>query len=367
MLERDLAYARALCDAGRWDSARDLLEAAVRLHPGDALAWYGLGNVRTKAALDEEARACFEHASALDPSHAPSLNNLGSACEHLGRSAEALRAYLRALEADPGLFEPYLNLGRLSQSQGDIAGAVRYLRAGIERHPGHPMLGHLLAAAERRSPPRAPREHVQAYFDDFAPHFEEHLVRTLHYRAPQELAELLGPLGDGPVRVLDAGCGTGLMGAALSGSRIELVGIDLSAGMLAQARTRGIYSELLLGDVCEVLAGMAAESFDLAVAADVLIYIGDLHELFAGVRRILRRRGRFAFSIELEEALDYRLRSSGRYAHSLAYLGSLAAAWHFAVVATRPVALRLDGADAARGMLLVLERLDDRQHDDGEQ
>lgn len=371
MLDRDFAYTRALCDAGRWDSAGHLLEAAVRLHPGDAQAWYRLGNVRAEAGLDEAARACFESASALDPGHGPSLNNLGSACERLGRPLDALQAYRRAVEADPALFEPYLNLARLCEGRDDIAGAIHYLRAGLERHPDHPMLGHLLAAAERRSPARAPREHVQAYFDDFAPRFEEHLVRNLHYRAPQALAELIGPLREG-TRVLDAGCGTGLMGAALEGAsprgaHFDLVGIDLSAGMLQRARSRGIYSDLVLGDVCEALAGMPAERFDLAVAADVLIYLGDLDELFGALRRTLRPGGRFAFSIEVEDTLDYRLASTGRYAHSPAYVRRLAAAWRFAVTATRPAGLRLDGAGAARGLLVVLERLDDHQHDDREQ
>jgi predicted TPR repeat methyltransferase len=366
MLERDFAYTRALCDAGRWDSAGYLLETAVRLHQGDAQAWYRLGNVRTEAGHDESAHACFESASALDPGHGPSLNNLGSACERLGRPVHALHAYRLAVEADPGLFEPYLNLARLCEGRNDIDGAVHYLRAGLERHPDHPMLGHLLAAAERRSPAKAPREHVQAYFDDFAPHFEEHLVRKLHYRVPQALAELIGPLPEG-TRVLDAGCGTGLMGAALQGASFDLVGIDLSSGMLEHAHARGIYSGLVLGDVCEALAGMPAERFDLAVAADVLIYIGDLDEVFGALRRALRPHGRFAFSLELEDALDYRLNSTGRYAHSRAYVRRLAAAWGFAVTATRPVSLRLDGAGAARGLLGVLERLDDDQHYDRQQ
>ena len=112
--------------------------------------------------------------------------------------------------------------------------------------------------------------------------------------------------------------------------------------MLERARALGVYDRL---ERAEAVAWLEAndEHFDLIVSADVLIYIGDLDRLFAGVRRALASGGLFAFSIELAPSgglLDfgvehggrrpadeppYALQPSLRYTHSAAYVRELAA------------------------------------------
>jgi predicted TPR repeat methyltransferase len=55
----------------------------------------------------------------------------------------------------------------------------------------------------------------------------------------QRLAAIVNPTGD--LCVLDAGCGTGLYGPLLKWLGARLVGVDLSAGMLAEALKRKAY------------------------------------------------------------------------------------------------------------------------------
>jgi predicted TPR repeat methyltransferase len=96
--------------------------------------------------------------------------------------------------------------------------------------------------------------------------------------------------------------------------------------------------------------------FDLAVAADVFIYVGDLAAVFQGVRRALREKGIFAFSVEASEQQDLVLRATRRYAHSRSYLERLAKAHGFAVETIEPHIIRQQkGADVA-GYLAVLRR-----------
>jgi predicted TPR repeat methyltransferase len=349
-----LTESLALYDERRWDEAGAILVGLLAEQPMNVTAWFRLGNVRGEQGRDSEAVDCFTRAVALDPAHARSWNNLGTASQRLGRGDAALTAYRTALDRDPALFEPYLNLGRLCGDRGDLAAAARYLSAGLDRHPAHPMLVHLLAAAKGDNGARTPRDHVVAYFDDFAPDFDEQVVDKLGYRVPQALAELVRPALGGKARVLDLGCGTGLMGAAMSSPGIELIGVDLSPRMLELARKRGVYAELIQAEASEALARAPADSYGAVLAADVFIYIGDLAEVFRGVARVLRPGGIFGFSVQTIAEGSYRLQPSGRYSHALSYLRSLAAGAGLKELGTRVVSIR---RETAPGHLVLLERL----------
>jgi predicted TPR repeat methyltransferase len=344
-------------DACRWNEAVAALERSLIDEPESAAtAWYRLGNVRGEQGRVDDALTCFERSLALDPSSAKAWNNLGAACQRLGSLDRGRAAYRTALHRDPSLFEPYLNLGRLCEVVGDLAAAAAYLKAGLSRYPGHPMLVHLLSAAIGENTARAPRDHVVAYFDGFAATFDHHLAQGLGYRVPELLAQMVSASLRPACRVLDLGCGTGLVGEAIADPDMELVGVDLSPRMLELAEKRGVYSRLILGDATEALGRSWPGSYQAVLAADVFIYIGDLAELFQGVARALAPRGVFGFSIEALEQGSYRLQSDGRYAHTLAYVRELAAAAGMKELAAQPVDLRGDKDGFAKGSLVLLER-----------
>jgi SAM-dependent methyltransferase len=100
--------------------------------------------------------------------------------------------------------------------------------------------GHLGAVYDARTP-----EEVAALYDGWAESYDAEMARA-GYRHPAIGAALLArhlPRGAGPV--LDAGCGTGLLGdwlAILGFAPVE--GLDLSPGMLAVARRKGAYARL---------------------------------------------------------------------------------------------------------------------------
>jgi SAM-dependent methyltransferase len=106
---------------------------------------------------------------------------------------------------------------------------------------------------------------------------------------------------DPPIDVLDLGCGTGRYFWALEGVR-ELVGLDASAAMLAEAgspcRADRISAQsvtLVRGDLFE--HDLEASRFDLVYSIGVLAEHVPFSERVAGrVRRWLREGGRFAFT-----------------------------------------------------------------------
>ncbi|MDB5748567.1 MAG: hypothetical protein JWP72_3415, partial [Massilia sp.] len=220
----------------------------------------------------------------------------------------------------------------------------------------------LAALGVGTAPQRAPASYVTALFDQYAGHFDRHLTGVLAYRTPGLVkAALSRHVGATRLDTVDLGCGTGLCAPHLRPLSRSLAGVDLSNRMLEQARATALYDELACADIEAWLAGRPA-AFDLVVAADVLVYFGDLAGLFAQVRAALRPGGWFCFSTEALEATeaggsasaDFVLLPSNRYAHSLAYLRRLALEHGFALVEAERAAVRSENGVDLTGNLLVL-------------
>ena len=88
-------------------------------------------------------------------------------------------------------------------------------------------------------------DNVRAYYDDWAQNYNLD-ISDAEYSGPVICARLLQQyLADAEIRLLDAGCGTGLVGIeldALGYRRID--GFDLSDSMAEQARASGVYRQL---------------------------------------------------------------------------------------------------------------------------
>jgi ubiquinone biosynthesis O-methyltransferase len=107
------------------------------------------------------------------------------------------------------------------------------------------------------------------------------------------IIELLGDLRD--KRVLDIGCGDGVLAVALAQAGAQVIGVDASANMIRAARARaeaeGLNVEFLMGRA-EALP-FDNESFDVVSAVTVLCFIRDASHTFAEVSRVMRPGGRF--------------------------------------------------------------------------
>jgi predicted TPR repeat methyltransferase len=159
----------------------------------------------------------------------------------------------------------------------------------------------------------------------------------------------------GGLDILDLGCGTGLAGEHLVSLKGKMTGVDLSPKMLEKAKQRGIYDELIQGELIQFLDAQKA-TFDVVVCADVFIYIGDLTPVFRGVRRALREDGLFCFSLEASADSDVVVRESFRFAHSAAYIERLARENQFAVEEMTPTVIRQDKEATIEGYLVALRR-----------
>ena len=113
----------------------------------------------------------------------------------------------------------------------------------------------------------------------------------MEWRAPAVAADRCLAWAGSDARVLDAGCGTGLVGAELHLLDVgRLVGIDLSHAMLGVARTRGVYDELHQGSLLEPLP-FAPRSFDAVVSVGVFTYGHVGPEALRGLAEVVRPGG----------------------------------------------------------------------------
>ncbi|MEV0906255.1 class I SAM-dependent methyltransferase [Streptomyces hokutonensis] len=125
-----------------------------------------------------------------------------------------------------------------------------------------------------------------------------------------------------PDRVLDIGCGTGQTTrlAARQAVHGHVVGVDLSAPMLEQARTaadeEGLPNATFVQGDAQVHA-FPRDGFDIAISRGGIMYFADPVAAFTNIGRALRRGGRLAFVCPMD------LRPDDDFARALAPLWTL--------------------------------------------
>jgi predicted TPR repeat methyltransferase len=102
--------------------------------------------------------------------------------------------------------------------------------------------------------------------------------------------------------------------------------------------------------------GETEHTYDLIVAADVVIYFGDLKHLFAAASAKLAPGALFAFSVERSEAAETTLRDSLRFAHSAGYVASALSAAGLELANMEEAVLRKDRGADVEGLLVVAKK-----------
>ncbi|MDQ8730361.1 methyltransferase domain-containing protein [Bradyrhizobium sp. LHD-71] len=277
--DRRYEFAQQYFRRGDLDAAADVMAQAVELAPDFAAAWFALGEIH-------DAR---------------------------GQREQAITAFRKAREHD------------VEDRHG---AALHLMRLGAEQ------MGAM------------PEAYVRTLFDQYAPEFNRALLETLNYRGPRivrdAVREVLRAAGRSEQfrRAIDLGCGTGLAARAFARSAVEIIGYDLSPGMVGEARQTGLYDRLEVADMVKALQGEADGSADLIFSADAVVYLADLAPLFCEVARVLSSDGLFACTLETHEGDGVILGVGLRYQHNGVYLRQTLQdaglrALHLAIISTR--------------------------------
>ena len=338
-----------------------LIRESLDVRPENAHAWNSLGNILKTMGDVEGGCSAYETALRLAPEMHQAWYNYARLLARLGRKDESIAALEKIVAARPEYEEAYQYLGRLCYRVGDIERARNTYRAWLAMSPDNPVPRHMLAATggdEVSAPARAGDQYVRDLFNGYAASFDENLT-GLGYRAPKLMLAAVEAQLDaaaGNLAILDAGCGTGLCGPLLKPFANRLDGVDLSDKMVDLARARGVYDELLVGELSATMRERPC-SYDAIISADTLVYFGDLAEPTAAAATCLRPDGWFIFTVEAlgseNEALDYRLAPSGRYEHGRAYLERTLQQGGFVVVSIQRETLRMEKAAEVAGWLVT--------------
>jgi predicted TPR repeat methyltransferase len=201
---------------------------------------------------------------------------------------------------------------------------------------------------------------MRGLFDDFSSHYDETMLEKLKYRAHlhlRELAERVLPRLTPPWRILDLGCGTGLVGESFkdlaAGGRLD--GIDIAPRMIDAARARGFYDEPILGDL-ETVLHTPGPSYELILAADTMVYLGDLAPTFFGVASRLEPEGFYIFAVESASDGEWQQTQANRFRHSLAYLKAEAERAGLVFVDAMECALRQEASTSVAGLAVALQK-----------
>ncbi|MDG1478976.1 MAG: tetratricopeptide repeat protein [Myxococcota bacterium] len=387
----------ARIEGGDVDAAAAAWERAIAANPTHADAIDLLAVSRSQRGAHAEAIALWRRALSVRPGHLRSRENLAAALQQqgaaalsrssaaealslldesirlspqdpaghlfrsdalrqLGRLRDAFESCQDALQLDPSRPEVHHNIGNLFKETGQNDQAIAAYQKALALGSTHPATKLALDALTGATPDAAPQAVVRDLFDSYADRFDAHLVEELGYRTPTLLRQLYDRVGGGEVRrLLDLGCGTGLSGEAFSDTSAEMIGVDLSGKMVATAREKGLYTRLHVGEVVRFLEASTAR-FELILAADVLVYIGDLSPLMAAAAARCKNGARFLLSVEQSEQAGFHLQKSERFAHSSDYVRQIAADHGFTVEASERSQLRKDEGRWISGELFCLRR-----------
>ncbi|MCK9295403.1 MAG: tetratricopeptide repeat protein [Desulfobulbaceae bacterium] len=343
---------------GELGRAASCFRRALELQPANAKALNNLGKVLCLQGLLAEAEAAVQRALRLEPRYPMALNNLGVIYSKQGKNEAAIGCLKKSLALQPGDVNTLYNLAGVYNTAEKNEEAALCLRQVVELDPNHAAARHMLAACSGATTESAPPQYVEHTFDLYAASFDAHLEGKLQYTVPAALGALLQEISGGQrfARAIDLGCGTGLSGRPFRDLAASLIGIDLSANMLARAKEKNIYDRLIRQDITAFLEG-CPEQFDLFIATDVFIYVGKLDRIFVAVSRSAAPGAFFVFSIErADDEDDYRLRCSGRYAQSPGSINRLAAANDFTVAACRDHGIRREKQQWIAGNLFILKK-----------
>lgn len=358
-----LMLADALRQCGEIDAAHALYSVLANERSDSAAVRLGLAHCLSALVRHDEALEEYREAVALRPNDRDAVLALAEALTMAGdalAAVELLQPLGRRYEDDATVHHALGRCWLALREPAKAMSALRHARGVAEGDEAAP-IERLIAALEAGEGSDLSAAYVRALFDRYADRFDQDLVGKLGYAAPDLLrtaVERAVP-GKAGLRILDLGCGTGLAGVAFKALAAHLAGVDLSPRMVEKARQRGLYDDLCVGDVVEAME-RAPGGWDLLVAADVLVYIGDLAPVFAAAALALPQGGHFAATVErlpAESTQEFALGATRRYAHAENYVRRSAEEAGFAVRLMEPCTPRREKGVPVAGLLFVMERV----------
>ena len=344
---------------GQLDTAISYYEKALSIKPDYTEAHYNLGFTLQRLGQLDSAVRSYKKVVAIKPEYAKAHNNKILSVIYFftnGQIPDAIDTVEALIKDNPNDALLFNMCGGCYASLGQLDMAVKNYEKALAIKPDYAVPQHMLNSLIGYTSTEPPKEYVKNLFDDFAERFDDSLVKKLDYKLPFLMKELilkLDPTRNKFKKVIDLGCGTGLSGKGLRDISENLTGIDLSENMVAKARELEVYDHLIVGGIIDILS-TSTEKYDLFIALDVFIYVGELTTIFKTVRDCCNKNALFIFSVESMMGDGYSLLKTARYSHSEKYVLKTASDG-FKLIEFQEVNLRKEKDGWIDGKIFILQ------------
>lgn len=284
--------------------------------------------------------------------------NLGVALMGAGYLQEAAQAFEKSLAISPDNVDTLCNLAAIALKTNNPSQAIQFYSQAKKLRSDDEIINYMLdALTGKKGADKAPTEYIKSLFDNYAGYFDKHVKEALSYETPKILYDFLRPFlpSHAKLSIVDLGCGTGLSGELFRDDAEYIIGIDISPRMLAKAKEKNIYDELIEGDIVTELSQIK-RSVDLILAIDTFVYFGNLDEVFHACYQALKKNGLFSFSVEEGFGDDYHLETTGRYTHTKTYIENLIKKNNFELVESQSIDIRMQAEKPVRGLIFIVRR-----------
>ncbi len=380
------------------ESGIEYLTKTLELYPEHSEANFALSQYHQQNNNTALAEKFLKKSLEGKNSHAATAEyNYGVLEQQRENYAQAIIHYKKSLELHPQSFAAAYNIGSIYHKLKNYQEAVYYYYLASRINPQDQTCQYLLASltSDPNSNPnsdlptnlnlnlksksvmnKAPQGYIETLFDNYATTFDYELLNNLNYQTPKLLFDLYNKNiyqnsnsrknhNLNSLNILDLGCGTGLAAEYFKSENYSniITGVDISQNMLNMAQQKHIYQNLIKSDIEEYLKFNTASSnnqnlFDLIILADVLVYYGELNNLFNLIKKNLAKDGHLLFSIEsLQNNSDsYLLTETGRYQHTTNYIYNQCSK-NFNIVESLSSSIRSQDQSPVLGMLFLMNNI----------
>jgi len=339
--------------------AENMFNIIIQKQPSHPESQHNLATCYLKQGAFKEARQHYLIALDLNPDDIDILFNLGVIAEKQNDLDLAIRYYQKLLQINPDFFSAHYNIAIAFMMKKHNEFAIDHFNVALRLDPDNQNIQYLIEMlSPQKNTTGAPAEYITTLFDAYADHYEQHLTQALDYILPKlflATARKKLNLADNKLNILDLGCGTGLCGEQFKSFARILDGVDLSEKMLEVAREKNIFDSLTKSEILLFLNNNI-EKYDLILAGDVLVYFGDLDNLFKKTYESLCANGNIIFNTEISNKKDFAMNQSGRFSHHEKYIKLLAKKYNFIIKNFSSIQSRRQNNQPVTGYLVVLQK-----------
>lgn len=292
---------------------------------------------------------------------------LGCKFAEQGKWNDAMFRFKVAIYLKPDYPQAHYNLGCCYLQLHKFADAKAAFRTALRYRPHYNDALFMLSGLDPQSVPQGahprhmPADMITGFFTQLAPDYDR-VSEFNQYHGPRLVTEAIRPFlkrTEG-LKLLDLGCGTGLVAKPWRPLSRESTGIDITPAMVtaAHAARQGdnpVYERVLNHDISALPTdAVAPASQDVALCIDTAQFVGDLAPMLASVQRTLVPGGLFVLSIEPANVPNgFGVNpETGRFGHTVDYVKTAATNAGFALKRDAQVALY----PALNGHLFVFEK-----------